>query len=94
MESHRVKLRYIPREIDIRATYGGELEQRPELTWRKIRYLYLDMRRFANERGLVIRGPQKIFDSRLSLISGLFADKHGLFRPYSDRISSASSNVN
>ncbi len=86
MESHRVKLRYIPREIDIRATYGGELEQRPELTWRKIRYLYLDMRRFANERGLVIRGPQKIFNSRLSLISGLFADQHGLFRPYSDRV--------
>ncbi len=36
--------------------------------------------------GLIIRGPQKIFDSKLSLMSGLFADKHGLFRPYSDRV--------
>jgi 2-hydroxychromene-2-carboxylate isomerase len=34
----------------------------------------------------VIRGPQKIFDSRLSLISGLYADDHGKFRPYSDRV--------
>src|SRR5260370_13346484 len=35
---------------------------------------------------MIIRGPQKIFDSKLSLMSGLFADKHGLFRPYSDRV--------
>src|SRR5216684_1506207 len=86
MESHRVRLRYIPHELDIRGAFGGELEERPEREWRKVRYLYLDARRFANERGLIIRGPQTIFDSRLSLMSGIFADRHGLFRPYSDRV--------
>ena len=86
MESHRVRLHYIPHELDVRGAFGGELEERPEREWRKVRYLYLDARRYANARGMIIRGPQKIFDSKLSLMSGLLADKHGLFRPYSDRV--------
>ena len=86
MESHRVRLHYIPSELDVRGAFGGELDQRPERDWRKVRYMYLDARRYANARGMIIRGPQKIFDSKLSLMSGLFADKHGLFRPYSDRV--------
>src|SRR5438132_2520531 len=84
--SHRVRLRFIPHELNVRGAFGGDLEQRPERDWNKVRYLYLDARRYANERGLIIRGPQKIFDSRLSLISGLYADLHGKFRPYSDRV--------
>jgi 2-hydroxychromene-2-carboxylate isomerase len=84
--SHDVRLRFIPHQIDIRAVYGGELAQRPEREWFKVRYLYADARRFANERGLIIRGPQKIFDSRRALISGLYADLHGHFREYSLRV--------
>jgi 2-hydroxychromene-2-carboxylate isomerase len=86
MESHRVRLHYIPRELNVRGAYGGNLEQRSERDWRKVRYLYLDARRYANARGMIIRGPQKIFDSKLALMSGLWADRHGLFRPYSDRV--------
>jgi 2-hydroxychromene-2-carboxylate isomerase len=85
MESHRVRLRYIPHAFDF-AIFGGALENRDERSWRKVRYLYLDARRYANARGLTIRGPQKLFDSRLALMSGTWADKHGLFRPYSDRV--------
>jgi 2-hydroxychromene-2-carboxylate isomerase len=85
-ETHRVRLRYIPCELNVRGAYGGELEQRSELNWRKVRYLYLDARRHANARGLIIRGPQKIFDSTLALMSGIWADRHGKFRPYSDRV--------
>jgi 2-hydroxychromene-2-carboxylate isomerase len=84
--SHYVHLRFIPHELDVRAAYGGELAQRPEREWFKVRYLYADARRFANERGLIIRGPQKIFDSRRALISGLYADLHGRFREYSQRV--------
>ncbi len=84
--THRVKLRFLPFELDVRAGFGGDLEQRDDRNWRKVRYLYLDARRYANARGLVLRGPQKIFDSRLALISGLFADRAGRFRPYSDRV--------
>lgn len=85
-ETHRVRLRFIPLELAIREAYGGELEQRAQRDWDKVRYLYMDMRRFANERGMIIRGPQKIFDSRLALMSGLYADRNGRFRPYADRV--------
>ena len=57
--THDVRLRFIPHELDVRSAYGGELAQRPERDWFKVRYLYTDVRRFANERGLIIRGPQK-----------------------------------
>jgi 2-hydroxychromene-2-carboxylate isomerase len=85
MRTHRVSLRYIPHVFNFNA-YGGELEQRTERDWRKVRYLYRDVRRFANERGITIRGPQKLYDSRLALMSAMFADRRGLFRPYSDRV--------
>ncbi|MHB8382846.1 MAG: DsbA family protein [Candidatus Binataceae bacterium] len=85
-QAYRISLRYIPLELNVTGAFGGNLDQRDERNWRKVRYLYLDARRYANARGLVIRGPQKIFDSRLSLMSGLWADRHGKFRPYSDRV--------
>src|SRR5216683_2427326 len=84
--THDVRLRVIPHELDVHSAYGGELEQRPERDWFKVRYLYADARRFANDRGLTIRGPQKIFDSSLALISGLYAERHGRFREYSTRV--------
>ena len=84
--SHRIRLRFIPYAVDIRAAYGGETTQRSERDWFKVRYLYADARRFANERGIVIRGPQKLFDSRLALVGGLYAEKHGRFREYSLRV--------
>ncbi len=84
--THNVRLRFIPHELDVRSAYGGELEQRPEREWFKVRYLYADARRFANDRGLIIRGPQKIFDSRRALMSGLYADRHGRFREYSQMV--------
>jgi len=85
-ESYRIQFRFLPFELDVRGSFGGDLVQRDERNWRKVRYLYLDARRYANARGLIIRGPQKIFDSRLALMSGLYADRHGRFRPYSDRV--------
>lgn len=85
-QAYRITLRYLPLELNVKGAFGGNLDQRDERNWRKVRYLYLDARRYANARGLVIRGPQKIFDSRLSLMSGMWADRHGKFRPYSDRV--------
>jgi 2-hydroxychromene-2-carboxylate isomerase len=84
-QSHRVRVRFIPHVFDFNA-YGGSLDTRDERSWRKVRYLYRDARRFANERGIVIRGPQRLFDSRLALMSGLFADREGKFRPYARRV--------
>jgi 2-hydroxychromene-2-carboxylate isomerase len=84
--SHCVTLRFIPRDFEPRAAYGGELEQRQPHDWNKVRYLYEDVRRFANERAMIIRGPQKLFDSRLAMMSGIYADLHGRFRDYAPMV--------
>ena len=84
--SHRVKLRFIPYGVNIRQVYGGEVEARDERNRRKLRYLYLDARRLAAERGLIIRPPKKIFSARLAFYGGMCAEDQDLFRPYADRV--------
>ncbi len=46
----------------------------------------MDCRRQANKRGLVIRGPQKIWDSTLAASGMLYAKRQGdaVFRRYHD----------
>jgi 2-hydroxychromene-2-carboxylate isomerase len=48
----------------------------------------MDCRRQARKRGLVIRGPQKIWDSSLALIGMLHAKRAGsaVFRRYHDAV--------
>ena len=82
--SHRVKLRYIPYGINIWKTYGDLND--PEVERRKVKYLYLDARRIAKERGLTIYPPRKIISCRLAFYGGQFAAKHGQFYEYSDRV--------
>jgi 2-hydroxychromene-2-carboxylate isomerase len=84
--SHRVTLRFIPYGVNIRQVYGGEVEARDERNRRKLRYLYLDARRLAAERGLIIRPPKKIFSARFAFYGGMCAEDQGLFRPYADRV--------
>jgi 2-hydroxychromene-2-carboxylate isomerase len=50
--------------------------------WRRVRYAYMDCRREASRRGLVIRGPRKIFDSSIAHIGFLWATRGGRSRPY------------
>ena len=53
----------------------------------KARYSYLDARRWANRRGgFRIMGPLKVYDSTPALIGGLFAQREGFFRPFSDLV--------
>ena len=44
---------------------------------RKIKYFYLDARRFANQRGITLLGPKKIFDQTLVHLAWLYADRSG-----------------
>ena len=62
--------------------------ERSDWNWRKIRYLYMDARRLANKRGLTVRGPKIIFDSRPAGIGLYFAQAQGeeVLRGYSDRV--------
>jgi 2-hydroxychromene-2-carboxylate isomerase len=82
--THRVKLRFIPYGVNIRKTYGNL--DNPEADRRKVRYLYLDARRIAKERGLIIYPPKKIVSCRLAFYGGLYAAKHDRFIRYSDRV--------
>ena len=54
--------------------------------WRRVRYAYLDCRREAARRGLVIRGPRKIFDSSIAHVGFLWVARAGRIRPYHDRV--------
>lgn len=82
--SHRVRVRFIPYGVNIRKTYGN-LDS-ADADRRKVRYLYLDARRIAKERGLVIYPPKKIFSCRNAFYGGLYADHRERFREYSNRV--------
>ena len=90
-----VTLEWLPYTLDIPAylgsakldTGGNVVEQsRNAHQWRRVKYSYMDCRREANRRGLTIRGPRKIFDSSLANIGLLYAQRHGVFRAYHDRV--------
>ena len=53
--------------------YLDAVDGRSAHNWRKVRYSYMDARRLANRVGLTIRGPQKIFDTRMASIALMFA---------------------
>jgi 2-hydroxychromene-2-carboxylate isomerase len=40
--------------------------------WRRVKYSYMDCRRYANTRNLTIKGPQKIWDTQLVSIALLW----------------------
>jgi 2-hydroxychromene-2-carboxylate isomerase len=78
-ERYAVRVRALPFLLRIK----GKGERSVYSEW-KVRYSYLDARRWANRRGgLVIKGPPKIYDSRPALIGALFAQQAGGFREYS-----------
>ena len=84
-EDYHVQLEWLPYVLDIPAALG-DVETRTEMEWRKVRYSYLDARRWANTRGLLVRGPRKIFDSSLACMGGLYAMRQENFRPYHDAV--------
>ena len=61
-------------------------EDRNPHQWRRVRYSYMDCRRLAEGRGLVIRGPRKVFDSTTAHTGMLYAQRAGVFRPYHDMV--------
>src|SRR5262245_19744791 len=88
-------LEWLPYTLDIPAYLGkakvdaaGKVleESRNAHQWRRVKYSYLDCRRQANRRGLIIRGPQKIFDSSPANIGLLYAKRHGVLHAYHDRV--------
>ena len=83
-----VTLRWQPFTIDLQGAYGGEVEERTDRDWRKVRYAYMDARRLAARRDLIIRGTTKIFDPTLAHTGMLLASQtdESVFRCYHDTL--------
>jgi len=82
LEQHySIRLRWIPFQLRVKGK--GERSTYSEY---KARYSYLDARRWAKPRGIMIRGPLKVYDTRAALIGGLFAEKQGRLLDYSRRV--------
>ena len=80
-KKYRVRVRWIPFQLRIK-----DKGERSVYSEHKARYSYLDARRWAKPRGLVIRGPLKVYDTTPALIGGLFAQKQGRLLDYSRRV--------
>ena len=81
-DRYAIELRWIPFVLRIKGK--GE---RSIYSEHKARYSYMDARRWANKRGgFRIMGPLKVYDSTPALIGGLFAEREGFFRPYTDLV--------
>jgi 2-hydroxychromene-2-carboxylate isomerase len=81
-----VQVDWLPYVLDIPSFLGSARvdengrvveEQRTPHQWRRVRYSYMDCRRQARKQGLVIRGPQKIWDSSLAASGMLYAKRQG-----------------
>ena len=80
--SNRVRIKWKPFQLRLKGK--GERSQYSEY---KVKYSYMDARRWANMRGgLMIRGPLKIFDTTPALIGGLYTEKHGKLREYGNKV--------
>ncbi len=77
-----VRLDWLPFALDLQGIYGGEVEERAERHWRKVKYLYMDARRLASKQGLTVRGTRKLFDPTLAHCGMLFAKSSGLWPAY------------
>ncbi len=84
-EAFDLNLDWRPYPFDI-PQWFGDPEKRTEAEWRKVRYAYMDVRRWANKRGLIIYGPKKAFDSSLAAIGMLYAQRQSVFPAYADMV--------
>lgn len=85
LEKLGVELEWLPYTLRI-PEFMGSVEERTPHFWRKVRYLYMDARRYANAEGLTMKGPRRIYDAFYSSVGMLFAQRLGFFRPYHDTV--------
>ncbi|MGH7896483.1 MAG: 2-hydroxychromene-2-carboxylate isomerase [Candidatus Binatia bacterium] len=95
LAAHGMVIERLPYTLDVSGFLGAArldesgrdvLGTRTAHQWRRVRYAYLDCRREASRRGLIIRGPRKVFDSSIAHIGFLWAERAGRIRPYHDRV--------
>ena len=81
-DNYRIRLKWKPFQLRLKGK-----GQRSQYSEYKVKYSYMDARRWSNMRGgLMLRGPLKIFNTTPALIGGLFAEKHGKLREYGNKV--------
>lgn len=94
-EATGAALTLVPYTLDIPSFLGSAevdaegrvlSENRNPHQWRRVKYVYMDCRREARRRGLVIRGPRKIYDTRAAHVGFLYARRAGRERAYHDDV--------
>jgi 2-hydroxychromene-2-carboxylate isomerase len=80
-----VSVEALPYTVALADAFGTP-ETRDAREVRKVKYTYMDVRRFANERGLTIRGTVKIWDTRIAHAAYLYARQSGRQRALYDRL--------
>ncbi len=81
-DKYRIRLKWKPFQLRLKGK-----GQRSQYSEYKVKYSYMDARRWSNMRGgLMLRGPLKIFNTTPALIGGLFAEKHGKLRDYGNKV--------
>ncbi|ETO09282.1 oxidoreductase [Reticulomyxa filosa] len=85
--NYRVKLEWLPWQFSVGELFGMP-EKRTPIQQNKVKYLYLDARRFANEKGIKILAPQKAYDSKHALMGGLWMQQNDQkhFEKYHDYV--------
>ena len=84
-QDYGVELEWMPYTLRV-AEFMGTVEERTPHFWRKVRYAYMDARRYANAQGLTMKGPRRIYDAFYSSAGMLFAQRNGVFRAYHDTV--------
>jgi len=82
-DDYEVELQWRPYTLDV-ASFMGPVAERDPHHWRRVRYSYMDARRFANKQGLTLKGPKKVYYARPANAGMLYAQRHGVFRRYND----------
>jgi len=77
------EVRLLPLTLEI-PQFLGTVEGRNPHQWRRVRYSYMDARRYANRRGLTVYGPKKVYDSGPVHIAWLYAAGQGRDRAFLD----------
>lgn len=81
-DKYRIRLKWKPFQLRLKGK-----GQRSQYSEYKVKYSYMDARRWSNMRGgLMLRGPLKIFNTTPALIGGLFAEKNSKLREYGNKV--------
>lgn len=84
-ETLGIELEWLPYTLRIEE-YLGEVETRTPHSWRRVRYSYMDARRYANKQGLILKGPQRVYNGYYASAGMLFAQRTGIFRQYHETV--------